>query len=416
MASRDHDDRGEQKRGDRPRGTRDDGGERRPYRPPMCFVCQEIGHYANQCPNRSRRSNARPSSSSDSRRSRSLRGYDSRRREIPQPLNAELWDTIAKLGKSVAVMEEHYAAEREKKEAKRKKKLEKEEALRQEEEERVRREKQRVRTEKKMLKAKQKKALEAEARVAMQKDMSIQLAIQVGDLENRLVERMYQVVAPALTPSQERGKKKVRYASNSDEASPARCEDSDTSVTKELNEKTERLSISEKSKRGAESVFKEPSPPMELPAKRTQKRGIMKPVKLTGLLTRSKSKKAGGGWTPKSNNKKIATPISKRHTSLTRAAMTVLTPAAKGALARLRYRNDVLKELKSLDATELQSICREEGLHYDKKIDAIFDIADYRTEQAFEGSTTGNVEVIDVVASENLGGDGMVESAAGGDV
>ncbi|GBG62600.1 hypothetical protein CBR_g31236 [Chara braunii] len=313
-------------------------------------------------------------------------------------------------------MEEHYAAEREKKEAKRKKKLEKEEALRREEEECVRTEEERVRTEKKALKAKQKKALEAEARAAMQKDMSIQLAIQVGDLENRLVERMYQVVAPALTPSRERGKKKVRCASDSDEASSAHSEGSHTSVTQELNEKTERLCISEKRKRGAEPVFEQPSPLMELSAKRTPKRGILKPVKLTGWLTRSKSKKAGGGLTPKSNKKKIATPISKRRTSPTCAATTALTPTAKGALARLRYRNDVLKELKSLDATELQSICREEGLHYDKKIDAIFDIADHRIERAFGGAAAGNVEVIDVVASEDLGGDGKVEPAEGGDV
>ncbi|GBG64010.1 hypothetical protein CBR_g40255 [Chara braunii] len=253
----------------------------------------------------------------------------------------------------------------------------------------------------------------------MRKDLNMQFTIQVGDLEDRLVERMYQVVAPVLPPNRERGKNKVMYASDSDEALSARIEGSDTSVTQKLNTKTERLCISEKRKRGAEPVFEEPSPPMELPAKRTPKRGILKPVKLTRRLTRSKSKKAGGGLTPTTNKKNIATPISKRRTpthSPTCPSAAVLTPSAKGTLARLHYRNEVLKELKTLDATELQCICREEGLHYDKKIDAIFDVADHRTERTFGGSSAGNVEVIKVDAFEDLGGDESVEPAAGGDV
>ncbi|GBG84639.1 hypothetical protein CBR_g38921 [Chara braunii] len=130
---------------------------------------------------------------------------------------------------------------------------------------------------------------------------------------------------------------------------------------------------------------------MELPAKRTPKRGILKPVKLTGRLTRSKSKKGGGGLTPTSTSKKIATPLSKRRTP-SKKKNPSLTPLSKASLERLRYRDNVLRELKDLDTTKLQRICREEDIHYDKKFEAIFDIADHRTKRAF-ASALARVEL-----------------------
>ncbi|GBG59100.1 hypothetical protein CBR_g24443 [Chara braunii] len=305
-------------------------------------------------------------------------------------------------------MEEHYAVEREKKESKQRRKLEREEVERRAEEERVRME-ERARAERKALKIKQKKALEAEARGMMQKDLNIQLAIQVGELENRLVDRMYQVVAPVPPSTCNRGN-----VSGSNDLASDGSDESDTSVTHELSARAQRMSIIEKRKRGPKPVFEEPSPPMELPAKRTLERGILKPVKLTGHLTQSKSKKAGGGLTPTSTRKKIATPLSKRKTPTCSPAHTPaakVTPTTKGVLARLRNRNEVLKELKALDAAELQAICRKEDLQYDKKIDAIFDIANHRTETAFASSVTGNAEVIHIAASADTSDNAEAEPA-----
>ncbi|GBG59020.1 hypothetical protein CBR_g24368 [Chara braunii] len=305
-------------------------------------------------------------------------------------------------------MEEHYAAVREKKEAKRKKKLDHEEEERRAEEERARLEEQRAKAEKKALRKKLEKQKADEMRAEMQKDMHIQLAIQVSELEDHLVQRVHQVIAPAPPPNLERGKKKVTYVS--EEVPSSTEEGSDTSVTQELSVKTQRLAISEKRKRGPEPVFEEVSPPMELPAKRTPQRGILKPVKLSGRLTRSKSKKAGGGLTPTSTKKKIATPLSKRRTP-TSAKTPVLTPSAKSSLERMCYRDSILRELKDLDATELQHICREEGIHYDKKVDAIFDIADHRTEVAFSNPSTVAEEVIRIADSEGTAA-GLEETPA----
>ncbi|GBG71893.1 hypothetical protein CBR_g10829 [Chara braunii] len=280
-------------------------------------------------------------------------------------------------------MEEYYATEREKRESKLKRKMEKEEAQRRAKEEAARTEEERIKAEKKAWKRKQKLVAEEQKRAEMQKDLQVQLAIHVGDMEDRLVQRLNQVVSTASATCRDRGKK-LTYLSDDNAYSSSAGSGSDTSVTQELSARAEQLTISEKRKRGPEPVFQNPSPPMEQPAKRMPKHGILKPVKLSGRLTRSKSRKGGGDLTPTSNKKKVATPLSKARTR-TRKPVPGLTLQSKATLERLRhgYREDVLRELKDLDATELQHICREEGIHYDKKIDPIFDIADHRTERAF---------------------------------
>ncbi|GBG82943.1 hypothetical protein CBR_g36470 [Chara braunii] len=218
----------------------------------------------------------------------------------------------------------------------------------------------------------------------MQKDMQLQLAIHVGELEDRLVQRLNQVVS-VVPPSQERGKKNVTYNQNEVPSASSRDE-SDTNVTQDLSACAGRLEISDKRKRGPKPVFEDPSPLMEQPAKRTLIREILKPIKLTGRLTRSKSKKAGGSLTPTSAKKKIATPLSKRCTP-TRKRTPLVSATVDTSLERLRYLDNVLRELKDLNAMELQRICREENIPYDKKIDGIFDIVDYRTERAFIAAT-----------------------------
>ncbi|GBG71338.1 hypothetical protein CBR_g8759 [Chara braunii] len=103
----------------------------------------------------------------------------------------------------------------------------------------------------------------------------------------------------------------------------------------------------------------------------------------------------------------VKTPLSKRVkktrtprkcTSMKSAA--ALTPATKGTLHRLRFRNVVMEELKDCDATELQRLCKEEGVLYDGKVGAIFAIADSRTRQKYGLDNVEMKEIIDVGDSE----------------
>ncbi|GBG60811.1 hypothetical protein CBR_g12549 [Chara braunii] len=72
------------------------------------------------------------------------------------------------------------------------------------------------------------------------------------------------------------------------------------------------------------------------------------------------------------------------------------TPVAGGTVAKLRYRNQVMEEIKGLDATKLQTICKEEGIWYAGKIDAIFDIASHCTRLNFDEVTHRKEEVIKI--------------------
>ncbi|GBG82283.1 hypothetical protein CBR_g34567 [Chara braunii] len=218
--------------------------------------------------------------------------------------------------------------------------LEKEEAQRRAEEEAARLEEEHAKAENKAWKRKQKKRVEEEKRVEMQNDMKVQLAIHVGELEHRLVQQLNQVVSSIPPTQQNRGKKNVTCMSEDDGYSSNIGEGSDTSVTQEL---TARMVISEKWKRGPEPVFDDPSPPMEMPAKRTPKGEILKPVKLTGRLTRSKSKKVGGCLMPASNKNKISMPLSKRRTP-TRKRVLVPRSQPDVSLERLRYHDNVLRK------------------------------------------------------------------------
>ncbi|GBG84770.1 hypothetical protein CBR_g39147 [Chara braunii] len=311
---------------------------------------------------------------------------------------------VAKLGKNVVVIQEHFEAVRAKKEAKAQKKLEIEEAKRREEEALKFVAEEQARKEKKAEKKKEKVRLEAEWRAEMKKDLDIQAAIRFTEMEDRFISRITQAVAPLGLLRADKGKRKVAYQSASTSASSSEDEGSDTSVTQEISEKTERLCISEKRKRGPEPVF-EDSPLMEVPPKRTPKRGILKLVKLSARITRSQAKK-GGAKTPNSMRKAADTPASLRKTPVRISPQARgLTPGSKGALARLRYRDNILRELKTLDATELQRICRDEGVIYDKKIDAIFDIVVHRTNVAFTAASVNEVEVIPIADSEEVGAD-----------
>ncbi|GBG63636.1 hypothetical protein CBR_g38947 [Chara braunii] len=320
---------GEERRNDGGAPGGGGGGERRPYRAPTSFNCDEVGHYANQCPHRNRRpySSARPSTSADSRRSRSPRRYDHWHRTSPSK-DAEMRAQVAEMGWNYAIMKEHYDMERKHKEEKARRKQEKEEAKRLEVEEKERQERK---AKKKMEKLRK----EAEQRAELSKDLRMQMKMDMFQLRDVMREEFVEQIREVMLP---------------------------------------------KRKREPETHF-EGSPPMELPPKRTPKRGVLKLVKLCARLTRSKAKGAKKPGLAKKGTP-VKTPLSGRKAVKTKTPVAKST-TAKGPLVRIRYMNRTMKELKDLDATELKRICKEVGVHYDKKVNAIFDIAEHRARLNF---------------------------------
>ncbi|GBG81085.1 hypothetical protein CBR_g31643 [Chara braunii] len=187
---RDLRDRSSDWRDDRDRNPdqRDDK-EWRPHRPPVtCFSCNEPGHYANQCPLQERRQlPCRPSTSSDSRRTRSPRRFESRREHSPRK-ESELRETVAKLSKGVASIKEHVNAVQAKKDEKARRKLEKEKEKEDErrrlEEEEVIRSQEEARREAKLRKKEKKAKQEAALRAEMKKDVTMHAAILISEIKD----------------------------------------------------------------------------------------------------------------------------------------------------------------------------------------------------------------------------------------
>ncbi|GBG63960.1 hypothetical protein CBR_g39963 [Chara braunii] len=377
-------------------------GDHRPYRHPTCFNCREAGHYANEFPYRERRQFAsRPSTSSDSRRSRSPRRMEYMRHYSPPGIDKDVRSQIAELNKNLVSIKQFHDAEQAKKEEKARRKREKEEAKRCEAEEVEKRAIEEAKREAKQQKKREKARNEAELRAEMRKDMSLQCAIMLSEIKDSWVEEWRQTALPAVRAVDPKGKKKLQYEVE-EVVSDASGDGSETSVTQELSEKTGKLFISEKRKREANVVL-EGSPPMETSAKRTPKRGTGKQTDLSMRLTRSKTaKKTGRIPIPAKKKTPVKTPLSKIvRSAKKKTPQSRATPDASGALARLRYRDAVIKELKDLEAPELQKICRDEGLHYDKKIEAIFDIVEHQTQITFEEAPVDEAEVIRIADSGN---------------
>ncbi|GBG58713.1 hypothetical protein CBR_g114 [Chara braunii] len=117
------------------REQRDYVGDRRRYNrgprrgPVTCYNCDEVGHYASQCPHPRRNTRYGPSSSMDLRRARSS---SPRRQEQGSyryaPTQDHLQTKVAEIGKSIAAVCQYVQNEQQKKAAKERKRAEKKEA------------------------------------------------------------------------------------------------------------------------------------------------------------------------------------------------------------------------------------------------------------------------------------------------
>ncbi|GBG59985.1 hypothetical protein CBR_g315 [Chara braunii] len=244
---------------------------------------------------------------------------------------------------------------------------------------------------KKAEKCKEEMELEAQRREEMRKDNDIQLAIRLSEMEENFSHQVESVIGP-LREIIRHGKKKVTYVAESASASE---EESDTNVTQEQSAQAEHLCISEKRNRGQEPEFDD-SPPMELPPKRTPRKGALKPTKLTGRMTRARTIVKAHGSVKRISP--VKTPLSARRKKNMAPSTPgpATTPTTKGALQRLRFRDGMM------DVIELQRICKEEGVSYDSKIDAIF-AAESRAKEKYDLDSTGITEVIAVDDSASGG-------------
>ncbi|GBG61512.1 hypothetical protein CBR_g21854 [Chara braunii] len=256
---------------------------------------------------------------------------------------------IEELGKSLASVTEFVQNEMARKaEAERAKKEAEVVAQREAAEKAAREKKERKRLE---------KLRQEELRVAeIDKRVELQVAIRAGEFFDKMEVNYGKGVALG---KQARGKKQIVYLSDHGSSSG---NGSNAIETEEIRKKTKKLAISEKRKRGAELPV-EGSPPMMTPAKRTPK--VMKD-KTTGgsaRVTRSKAKVK---------------------TKLSPYLARIKSPAPPSTFVKLRFKNQAMQELRGLDAQELQGICKNEGIVYNGKVDAIFDIASHRTRKAFD--------------------------------
>ncbi|GBG64852.1 hypothetical protein CBR_g48320 [Chara braunii] len=279
---------------------------------------------------------------------------------------------------------------------------EKEEELRRQEEEEARRAQEEFRRAEKKRKKKEKARQEATLRAEMKKDVTMHAALMMNEIKDDWINQWKTKVLPTLTGGRidAKGKKKVVYQTGSDSQSEGSEEGSDTSVTQELSAKASRLCITKKRKRET-GVALENSPLMELPPKRTPRGATGKTGKAMVPMTRARSERFR---TPISAKKK--TPVRTRLSKLTKSGNKKtppsgrMTPASR-VLARLRYRDSIMHELKGCSANELQRFCKDEGIPYTGKVDAIFDLAEHRAQQ--HANVPPQAEVIRIADSTDVG-------------
>ncbi|GBG91139.1 hypothetical protein CBR_g52020 [Chara braunii] len=349
---------------------------------PICFHCNEPGHYKNQCP---RLVGEGGSQAYMGPRGRSLSperdiGGRARRAVSADP---NLRKHLEDLENSLTTVWEFVIKQKEAREEKEKRRAEKEEKKKREVEEKEA-------AERRAKKKQAKQRREEEYRALIRKDMAMELSIRMGGIENR-IDRVDRKVKRVVKETVRKGKGKAKMATpdhtiGSEEESEALGGSGDSDVD-EISQKTGELTITgkqEKRKRSAEKNVGN-SPPMMTPAKRTPRRTI-KPVKLAERLRQGGERTSPGQSARKTP--KRATPRSGNQRKKISAKI--------GSVGKVKYMRENMLLLADLTVDELKQISVDEGVQFGgKKVPTIVAITEKRPEKAYgsqEDEEQDNVE------------------------
>ncbi|GBG85623.1 hypothetical protein CBR_g40351 [Chara braunii] len=206
-----------------------------------------------------------------------------------------------------------------------------------------------------------------EEQLAMAKVVEVQLLVRLRDIR----EEIRAEVCKALSSSVEKSQTKTAVTAKGKDKVIAIEDFPSTSGTSNdveaITEGAGNLSIQEKRKRGEDTPVG-CSPPVTTPAKRISKQMSIRPVRLSECLQRMSTKIA------------VRRPTKGAATK----ALTAMKPTAKDSMMELMlFLDSSQRELSKLDYDTLRAFCREEGVNYTTKVQAIFDLADRRAQLRF---------------------------------
>ncbi|GBG63243.1 hypothetical protein CBR_g37328 [Chara braunii] len=335
-------------------------GNEPPRRPsPICYGCKVPGHYRSDCWRFGADSLSRRQAESDGyvcppefdRRGRSVsprRATGTGIRRSPS-IDSQTSSRLAELGQSIATLHEFVDLEMARRSEKEKKRHDKEEARLREEEERKA---EAAKAGKKVEKLRKRE----EEQLELTKAVEMQLALRIGNIRDDLRNEIRRVVGEV-----EKGKAKVVEQLSSTSGSGAGNNDVEV-----ITEGTERLAISEKRKRGEETPVGN-NPHVTTPAKRANKRTTVRPLRFSERLQRTRTR------------------IAKKGGRALNKAQTVIKPPARDmAMERMIYLDRTRRELALCNCDQLRVFCREVGVGFVAKVQAIFDIADARARVRFD--------------------------------
>ncbi|GBG61731.1 hypothetical protein CBR_g23246 [Chara braunii] len=215
-----------------------------------------------------------------------------------------------------------------------------------------------------------------EEQLAMGKVVEVQLSVRLSDIREEIRTKVRKALSISVkTTPITKGKEKVIAIEDIPSASGT------SSEVEAITEGAGNLSIQEKRKCGEDTPVGD-SPPVTTPAKRVSKRAIVRSVCLSERLQRTRTK--------------IVARRSTRGTT-SKALTAMKSPARDSMMERLMFLDSKRRELSKLDYDTLRAFCREEGVSYAPKVQAIFDLADRREQLRFsdqlpEFDTFENVE------------------------
>ncbi|GBG60685.1 hypothetical protein CBR_g12421 [Chara braunii] len=274
------------------------------------------------------------------------------RAQPPLAVDAATQNRLEELGRTVASVQEFVEMERARR-------VEREQRGRERDEARLVEEAARAAEVERAVRKAEKLRKREEEQLAMAKAVEVQLSVRLGDIREEIKTEVRKALSSSLVKQQlteiatTKGKEKVVTIEDLSSTSGT------SSEVEVITEGTGNLSLQEKRKRG-DDVPVGDSPPVTILAKRTSKRSSIRPVRLSECLQRTRTK------------------ISVRRPARCEAtkALTALKPPARDTMMeRMLFLDNTQRELSKLDYDTLRAICRDEGVNYATKVQAIFDVA-----------------------------------------